>query len=385
MLKNYFAYLPSEQGSVENEWEQCLEQIVQNLSPGCKLLKINVFADLPGFSSLLEFRSKIRKSIIDSFGDQCPAFNITINPPEKPWKVSVEAVSVKSGSIEVSYKFFKSIPYIIINSPSVKELWAGGVSSFLYPDDTKKSAEEAFNLMVDLLAEEKMSLNDLVRQWNYIGDILNVQEGVQNYQIFNEVRNEYYHRCRNIPGYPAATAIGMKHGGVILDFCSLKSEGIVKTIPVNNPDQVNAYEYDQQVLKGIEGTGKMMKHPPQFERALLLTSVNSSILYISGTASILGQETIGHNDIKAQTIVTLKNINKLTDKERISQITGYGKLSSFDYISLRVYVKNQKDFPVVRSICKEYFPTVPTSFIEADICRDDLLVEIEAELLIKDK
>ena len=83
--------------------------------------------------------------------------------------------------------------------------------------------------------------------------------------------------------------------------------------------------------------------------------------------------------------MTLKNINKLTDKERISQITGYGKLSSYDYISLRVYVKNKKDFPVVRSICKEYFPTVPTSFIEADICRDDLLVEIEAELLIKDK
>lgn len=380
MLKNYFVYLPSKQGSVENEWEQCLEQVVQNLTPGCKLLKINVFADLPGFSSLLEFRSKIRKSIIDSFGDQCPAFNITINPPEKLWKISVEAVLVKSGSIEVVYKFFKSIPYIIINASSVKEIWAGGVSSFLYPDDTKKAAEEAFDLMVDLLAEEKMSLNDLVRQWNFIGDILKMHKENQNYQIFNEVRNEYYNHYRNVPGYPAATAIGMKHGGVILDFCALKSDGIVKTTPINNPDQVNAYEYSQEVLKGLSGTGKTKKRPPQFERALLLTSVNGSVLYISGTASIIGQETIGHNDIKAQTIVTLENINKLADKDRISQITGNGKLISYDFVSLRVYVKNQKDFPVVRSICKEHFPTVPTSFIEADICRDDLLVEIEAEL-----
>jgi hypothetical protein len=39
-----------------------------------------------------------------------------------------------------------------------------------------------------------------------------------------------------------------------------------------------------------------------------------------------------------------------------------------------------KDLKVVRQICNEHFPGIPALFIEADICRDDLLMEIEAEV-----
>jgi hypothetical protein len=52
------------------------------------------------------------------------------------------------------------------------------------------------------------------------------------------------------------------------------------------------------------------------------------------------------------------------------------------FILLRVYVKNQDDFIKVKAICRERFPDVPSVFIESDICRDNLLVEIEAEFLI---
>jgi hypothetical protein len=52
------------------------------------------------------------------------------------------------------------------------------------------------------------------------------------------------------------------------------------------------------------------------------------------------------------------------------------------FILLRVYVNNQDDFTKVRTICKEHFPEVPAVFIESDMCRDNLLVEIEAEFLI---
>jgi enamine deaminase RidA (YjgF/YER057c/UK114 family) len=107
-----------------------------------------------------------------------------------------------------------------------------------------------------------------------------------------------------------------------------------------------------------------------------------SILFISGTASIIGQDIIGIEDIEKQTVVTLDNISKLTDQKRIGKMIPGVDKEWGKYILIRVYVKNQIDFEKVKAICKEYFPEVPSIFIESDICRDNLLVEIEAEFLI---
>ena len=379
MPKTYFIYLPTVEGNVEVEWKLCLTRIEATVSSGYIPVKLNIFVDLPDFDSLLETRKSIIQSIVKAFGPFCPAMNITVHPPEKPWKIAVEATFITKDEMKVTGKQFRGIHYLVLESGKAKEIWAAGVSSYLYPDDTKRAAEEAFSLMVGLLENENMSLDHLVRQWNYIGNILTVNEEYQNYQIFNEVRNDYYSRYRKIHGYPAATGVGMKHGGVILDFCALESDGSMKIRPVENPNQVNAYDYGQQVLKGVIDKRKRVKHPPQFERALLLANEHSASLHISGTASIMGQETIGKGDVSKQTIVTIENIKKLTDTERLSRLVS-GSVSYREKISLlRVYIKNQDDFKLVREICDERFPQIPAVYIEADICRDDLLMEIEAE------
>jgi enamine deaminase RidA (YjgF/YER057c/UK114 family) len=381
MLKRYFIYLPSVPGSLDEEWEQCRKQIIETWSAGNRPLKLNIFVDQPDFETFLNTRKSISKSVFDTFGVNCPALNITIQPPEKPFKVAVEAAFIISNSVKVTGKSFHSIPYIVLESETGKEIWAGGVSSYLYPDDTKIAAENAFDLMGAILDGEQMSLNHLVRQWNYIGNILTIEEGFQNYQIFNEVRSDYYHRFRTIHGYPAATGVGIKHGGVILDFCAVKPEESVIIKPINNPNQVNAYNYGQQVLKGFTDKGRS-KNPPQFERALLLVNRQYSTLFISGTASIIGQETIGIENIEKQTVVTIENISKLADSKRIGQMTGNTYVDAGKLILLRVYIKNQEDFAKIKSICNKHFQGVPTLYIEADICRDNLLVEIEAEFLI---
>jgi enamine deaminase RidA (YjgF/YER057c/UK114 family) len=221
-----------------------------------------------------------------------------------------------------------------------------------------------------------------VRQWNFIGDILGMKEGFQNYQVFNEVRSEYYKKYRTITGFPAATGVGMKYGGVFLDFCALKSDDSIKLKAINNPNQINAYEYGQKVLKGITGTVGSAKHPPQFERGLLLMNKTASILFVSGTASIIGQETIGKGDVKEQTLVTIENIRKVADIERIKQLAGKQDMSQVRFSLVRVYVKKQEYFKSVKSICNDHFRDSPVIFIEADICRDDLLTEIEAEVII---
>ena len=382
MLKNYILYFPVIHGSIEEEWEQCRDQIVKDLSSGIRPLKLNIFVSLPDYPSYVKIKRIIARSVIGTFGDKCPTFNISIHPPEKPGKVAVEALFTTGNQEGITTRFYESFPYVVIESDSSKEVWGAGLGDDQFIGDTRKAAIASFDTVADILQKENLSLNNLVRQWNYVGDILGMKDGFQNYQVFNEVRSEYYKKYRTIAGFPAATGVGMKYGGVFLDFCALKADETVTLKAINNPSQINAYEYGQQVLKGLTAGVNTVKHPPQFERGLLMINKTSSTLFVSGTASIIGQETIGKGDVKEQTIVTIENIRKVADNQRIRHLTGREDLDTGKFSMLRVYIKKQEDFKSVKSICNKNFPGTPVIFIEADICRDDLLTEIEAEVSI---
>ncbi len=379
-MKEYYIYQPSVQGDFEEEWAQCLKQIRKTQMAGYRPVKLNVFTSVIDNATYLKFRDEIIRSVVETFVEQAPAVSITVHPPQRPWKVAVEALFIASGSRDIVAKFYDSIPYVVISTEWGKEVWGAGLGSGSFDKDTRKAAENAFDQAVALLRQEDMSLNNIVRQWNYIGNILAVRDGFQNYQVFNEVRGEYYNRHRTVIGYPAATGIGLKLNSVVIDFCAVKPDESVRIKGLSNPNQVNAYEYGQTVLKGTKDTGKPKKQPPQFERALIMAHERNAVLYISGTASIIGQVTIGKDNISEQTQVTIENIKKLTDAERIGQVLPEGIRYSMKFNLLRVYIKNQKDFNVVRAICNEHFPSVPAVFIEADVCRNDLLTEIEAEV-----
>ena len=379
MPKAYFVHLPAIEGSMEEELKLCLDQIEDASLKGLIPVKLNIFVGLPDYESFLKGRERIIALLNNTFKSGCPAFNITVQPPEKPWKIAVEGTYISAGANVVHMKKYLEFPCVIIESDAGKELWAAGVSSFSFPDDTRKAAEKAFSLMNEILESEQMSFDNLVRQWNYIGNILSIKDGFQNYQLFNEVRNDYYSRHRKVKGFPAATGVGMMHGGVILDFCALQPGKATAIKAIENPHQVNAYDYGQQVLKGTANGENLPKHPPQFERALLIASRNEALVHISGTASILGQETVGSGDIEKQTLVTIGNMELLSDIGRLRHLVTNPTLKESRYSLLRVYVKKEDDFRRVRKICSESYPGVPAVFIKADICRDDLLMEVEAE------
>jgi len=132
------------------------------------------------------------------------------------------------------------------------------------------------------------------------------------------------------------------------------------------------------VLKGLKVKGKPIKNPPQFERALFVANGDKLTLFVSGTASIIGQDTIGKENIKEQTHITIENIKRLSEITYLGELTGYD-LSHGKCTLIRAYVKRQEYFSAVKDICREQFPGVPAIYTEADVCRDDLLVEIEAE------
>jgi enamine deaminase RidA (YjgF/YER057c/UK114 family) len=382
MIGKYSVFVPEVRGDFIEEWRQCLKQIIYYQDTNFRLIKLNIFTDQPDYDTYIKVRKVIDKSIHNAFGRKCPAFNITVHPPEKPWKIAVEAAYSVADSSNVTTKVWNSIPYVVCESDFGKEVWACGLGFGLFYSDTKNAASAAFDQMKAILDVEGMSYNHLVRQWNYIGNILEIKKGVQNYQVFNKVRSEVYQKYRTIQGYPAATGIGMRLDGFSLDFCAVIAKESVIIKPIDNPAQINPYEYGQDVLRVVAGKGKSVKSQPLFERALLISGKVRSTLFISGTASILGQDITGIEDIEKQTIVTLDNIDKLTDKKRIGDMPGKTERELGKFILLRVYVKNQGDFAKVKAICQERFPGVPSIFIQSDICRDNLLIEAEAEYLI---
>jgi enamine deaminase RidA (YjgF/YER057c/UK114 family) len=383
MIGKYHLFVPGEGGNLFEEWRDCLKQIIYQRETVLRLVKINVFIDVYDEDTYVKVKKEIGRSILNAFGKQGPAYTITVQPPEKPWKVAVEVAYIAADSEDVVTKVWNTIPYVVCATDTGKEVWALGLGSVLFPSDTRSAAVKAFTDMKAILDAEGMSFNHIVRQWNYIGNILEINNELQNYQVFNEVRSEFYKQYRTIHGFPSATGIGMKLGGVLIDFCAVMTNEAVLVKPIDNPSQVNAYEYGQQVLKGTTEQGKSVKHPPQFERALLLSGKSNSTLFISGTASIIGQDTIGIDDVEEQTRVTFENISKLTDQNRIGQLSGNPERIEERLILLRVYIRFQKDFGKVKRICQEYFPGAPSIFVESDICRDNLLVEIEAEFMVR--
>ncbi|MDA3817769.1 MAG: dioxygenase, partial [Prolixibacteraceae bacterium] len=204
---------------------------------------------------------------------------------------------------------------------------------------------------------------------------------IQNYQLFNEVRNQYYKENKTKKEYPAATGIGKAHRGVSIDFCAIKESSGVKAYSINNEKQKAPYAYAQYVLVGESPEGKKEKQAPQFERAKLLSTPHADVLFLSGTASIIGEETIGAGDLEKQTEITAQHLNTLQDYQNLIKYSQSVSFSRGEYVYLRVYVKNISDMRKAKILCISHFgESVPMAFVLADVCRDNLLIEIEGEV-----
>ena len=89
---------------------------------------------------------------------------------------------------------------------------------------------------------------------------------------------------------------------------------------------------------------------------------------------------------------TDKNNNLLYVNKAFSEMTGYlpeeviGKITKEKlqpkYGHARVYVKNRRDFAGIKKTFKAHYGNLPVVYIIADICRDDLLVEIEGKVIL---
>lgn len=222
----------------------------------------------------------------------------------------------------------------------------------------QSATEEAYREV--FAAVNELGYPHLVRIWNYLPQINVETRGLERYRQFNSARRQaLIDYRRDLTGnVPAACALGSVPGSPLVIYF-LASRGTATV--VENPRQVSAYEYPQQYGP-----------KPAFSRASIL----GDLLFISGTASILGHETVHVGDVTAQTRETLANIQSLVGEA--SRLSGAGRFS-MSSLAYKIYVRNGADLPLIQSqLHTAMGPRMQVLYLQADICRQDLLVEIEA-------
>jgi hypothetical protein len=216
--------------------------------------------------------------------------------------------------------------------------------------------------------------------WNFIGDItgklqFDEVENVQNYQAFNNARFSNYSKY-NISTFPASTGIGMDFLKLLTICTSVPEKYKDNIFYLSNTIQKEAYNYDEKVLVGTTKNN----HPPLFSRGLIFETVENYQLYVSGTSSIFGQESIDTNNIIEATHSTLKNILEVINTSKLSNILNIDIPSDLiKYKFARIYIKNKfaKEASEIKKIIEEKFYNISASYLIADICREELPIEIE--------
>jgi chorismate lyase/3-hydroxybenzoate synthase len=211
---------------------------------------------------------------------------------------------------------------------------------------------------------DELSYPHLLRVWNYLPQINLETHGIERYRQFNNARrNALIASGRDVSGnVPAACALGSANGSPLVIYFLAGREAPAL---IENPRQVSAYEYPPQYGP-----------KPAFSRATLARAASGAVLFISGTASIVGHQTMHVGDVAAQTRETLVNIEALLgEANRVSGRARFG----LEALAYKVYVRNSADLPLIQSqLHAALGRDAQIVYLQADICRQDLLVEIEA-------
>jgi len=204
----------------------------------------------------------------------------------------------------------------------------------------------------------------LLRVWNYLPDINRETDALERYRQFNAGRQDAFAAsARPLSGkVPAACALGTRAGGLTIAFLG----SVTPFVPVENPRQVSAYHYPREYGE----------RSPTFSRAGLTRIGGRDVLFISGTAAIVGHQSLHSDDVLAQTDETLVNLAAVVEAANAYPGALRHSLRSLDYT---VYVRHAADGPAVMARVREAVgPAARMVCVQADVCRSELLVEIEA-------
>lgn len=204
----------------------------------------------------------------------------------------------------------------------------------------------------------------LLRAWNYFDRINEDSRGVERYRQFNAGRQDAFIDAGRAvsTNVPAACALGALEQPLTICFLASRTP----PLPIENPRQVSAYDYPPEYGP----------RSPTFSRAALVRLAGQDVLFVSGTASIVGHRTQHPDDPVAQTRECVQNLQAV-----LSQANGQVRDGRFTAASLfyKVYIRHPEHAPSIQAELRQVIPhSRGAALLQADICRQDLLVEIEA-------
>ncbi len=219
-------------------------------------------------------------------------------------------------------------------------------------------ARQFFENMEAGLAQAGMDFRHTVRTWLYLDQLLHW------YDEFNEVRTRFF-KERGVFDHlvPASTGIGAanRNGTALLGdaLAILPKTDRIQVLPVTSPLQCPAIDYKSS-----------------FSRAVEIATPQCRELYVSGTASIAADGTSAHQgDPVRQVELTFQVIKAILDSRGMTWA---------DATRAIAYFKDIKDVDVFGAYCdRAGLKDLPVICMHADVCRDELLFEIELEAVRK--
>ena len=227
-----------------------------------------------------------------------------------------------------------------------------------------------------------------IRLWNFIPGILSpVGNLPHRYMAFNAGRYEAFRRCHGgelATCLPTATGVGRYGDDLFVHCLSAASPGT----PVENPRQISSYRYSR----------KYGPLPPCFARATRIdspaTTGDDALLLVGGTASVRGEDSITEaggaagTDLQQQLRETFLNLASLIRSAAEGTPAPRADSTAVDdletglllgrYRHLRTYVRKGADLRFVAEQIETRFVNLENAeYVHADLCRPELLVEIE--------
>ena len=202
-----------------------------------------------------------------------------------------------------------------------------------------------------------------LRAWNYLAAITHGEGEAERYRRFNAGRYSAVGLSSGIEqNLPAASALGSDAGGFVLSCLAGRKPGT----QIENPRQISASLYPPQY--GLRS--------PMFARAALVPNGAGAQLLVSGTASIVGLESLHPGDPERQLEETARNFEALVEAAMRADV-GRPRPTRVALESLKVYLRNADDYARLMPRVRQLFHVEDPLVLRADICRRELLVEIE--------
>jgi enamine deaminase RidA (YjgF/YER057c/UK114 family) len=212
-----------------------------------------------------------------------------------------------------------------------------------------------FEGIEDALTDAGMTFANVARTWLYMDKILDW------YDPFNRARDAFFRARKVYDGLvPASTGIGSANlCGAAITACAIavqpKTRGVVTVEAVPSPLQCAALQYGSS-----------------FSRAVEIGTPECRTLMVSGTASIEpGGATAFVGDVRRQIQLTMDVVEAIL----VSRGMGWKDATrAVMYLKEASYMEEWQAWLKARAL-----ESMPLLTIEADVCRDDLLVELEVD------